>query len=166
MHTSLSNLLAIHALSAVALATPALTDDRSGAFGTLGQDAKLTIYLWDNVDCTPSLDYRTVNLSWGSMQSITGASKWFSLSRHLEATENLDWSGFAPDPAGANIAPAEHVPPGCEYYLKTTNEYPPGERLADSCTPIGMVANVSDPSAERAKCTDRHLSLVRKRVGY
>ena len=150
----LSTLLAIHALSAGALATPAFIDGRSGGFGTFGQDAGLTIHIWEDENCMPTLEWNvSFDLSWGVMRPLTIAAQSFTISRTLHTTEHLDWSSTVPGPPGANRIRSESVPHGCEYFVKSTDMGPIGRDLqpmplqATVCTPLGgMPISVSVPS--------------------
>ena len=168
MHTMLSTFLAIYALSAGTLVLNAVPDTQPGVSGVLGHDANLTIYLWQSAGCNPPADYHTANLCWGSMQPIP-ATMSFSYSRPLYPTENLDWSGFTPDVSGAKGARAEDGLSACAHYLETKDGALSGAlsvwALATSCISLDAAANLSDLSAELAKCTDRYLSSVRQRVG-
>ena len=164
MHTILSTFLAIYALSAGTLVTHAVPDLQPGIAGELGHDANLMIYLWPSAGCKPPADYHTANLSWGSRQPIP-AKMSFSYTRPLHPTENLDWSGFTPDVSGAKGACAEDGLSACAHYLETKDETSDGVTVAYSCIDLTVAANVSDPSAQRAKCTDPYLSSVRQRVG-
>ena len=168
MHTILSIFLAIYAVSADSRATYALLDTPPSVSGVLGHDANLTIYLWQSAGCDPPADYRTANLSWGSMQPIP-ATMSFSYSRTLLPTENLDWSGFAPNDSGAKGARAEDGLSACAHYLETKEGAYSGAlsiwTLATSCISLTVAANVSDPFAERVECTDLYFSPVRQRVG-
>ena len=168
MHTILSTFLAIYGLSADSLATYAVPDTQPGVSGVLGHDANLTIYLWQSTGCNPPADYHTANLSWGTMQPIP-ATMSFSYSRPLQPTENLDWSGFAPDDSGAKGARVENGLAACAHYLETKDGAYSGAlsvwALATSCISLTAAANVSDPSAERTECTDPFLPSVRQRVG-
>ncbi|CAF9916348.1 hypothetical protein IMSHALPRED_003050 [Imshaugia aleurites] len=95
MQTILSPLLAIYVLSAGALATPASIDGRSSAFGTLGQDADLTIKTFDTDNCVYSqttTNFDNVTLSWGVTQKIYDPTNSFKLSRALKESKYLDWS--------------------------------------------------------------------------
>ena len=157
MHTILSTFLAIYALSADALVTFAPPATQPGTAGELGHDANLMIYLWPSASCDPPADYHTANLSWGTMQPIP-ATMSFSYSRPLNPTENLDWSGFAPDDLGPKGTRAENGLSACAHYLETkdgpfTGVFS-GLRPALSCTNLTVAANVSDSSAERPECTD------------
>lgn len=161
-------LVAIHFLSAGALAIKASIDDRSSGSGTIGQDADLTVYTFGDEICTPPtlVGIDNVKLSWGMMQLTTGNTSSFTLSRSLEKDERLDWSTFAPDPAELDKARVNHVLPGCEHYLKSTAVDPVGKVLQPkTCIMLGMVANVSFLFGERAQCTDQCLVLVRECVG-
>lgn len=157
MHTLLSTFLAIHALSAGALATPASIIGRSGVFGTVGDDADLTISTWNNPDCIPTLEGARVNLSWSSSKPTTGPTQSFTLSRALTDTERLDWSAAATDVRGKLEALVEFVSPECLVYLKSMRVSPPSIPDAlplqrDTCYSLGMVANVS--------CFVREVELV------
>ena len=168
MYTILSTFLAIYAVSADSRVTNAVLDTQTGVSGVLGHDANLTIYHWASAGCNPPADYHTVNLSWGSMQPIP-ATMSFSYSRPLHPTENLDWSGYAPEDSGAKGARAENGFSACAHYLETNDGAYSGAlspwALATSCISLTVAANVSDSSAESAACTDPYLSPVRKRVG-
>ena len=156
MYTILSILLAIHALSAGALATHPSVDGRSGVFGTIGQIADLTIKLWDSEDCMPStIPDQILDLSWGVMRPTNSATQSFSISRELRDTETLDWSVTTLNPPSAKRDGLEHIEPGCEHKIKSTNFDPIGNMLGPMCVPLGMVMNVSCPSGECAKCTGR-----------
>ena len=156
MHTILSTIFAIHALSAGALATPPSIDGRSGAFGTIGQIANLKIKLWDSDDCMPStIPDRILDLSWGVMRPTNNATQSFSISRELRNTEHLDWSVTTRSPPSAKRDGWEHIEPGCEQRIKSTDFNPIGNMLGPMCVPLGMVMEVSYPSGECAKCTDR-----------
>ena len=164
MHIMFATFLAISALSAGTLVINAVPDDHPGISGELGHDANLMIYLWPSAGCKPPADYHTANLSWGSSKPIP-ATMSFSYTRPLHPTENLDWSGFTPDLSGAKGARAEDDLSACTHYLETKDGpysgalY--GSTLSDSCADLAVAANVSDPSVERAKCTDPYLSSVR-----
>ena len=168
MHIMFSAFLAISALSAGTLVINAVPDDHPGISGELGHDANLMIYLWPSAGCKPPADYHTANLSWGSSKPIP-ATMSFSYSRPLHPTENLDWSGFTPDISDAKGARDEDGLSACAHYLETKNGPFSGALSGltppDSCANLTVAANVSDPSAERAKCTDSYLPLVRQRVG-
>ena len=165
MHTVLSTFLAIYAWGANSLATHAVPDTQPSVSGELGHDANLMIYLWPSAGCKPPADYHTANLSWGSMQPVP-ATMSFSYSRPLHPTEDLDWSGFAPDDSGSKGARAEAGLSACAHYLETKDgAYSGALPLANSCINLTVVANVSDVYAELAICPDPYLSPVRQRVG-
>lgn len=130
MHSIFSTLLAIHALSAGALATLAPIDGRSGGFGTVGQDANLTVTMWSGSGCwaadEPSV---SVDMSWGVMQAIAIPIQAFSLNRVLGETERLDWSAAAPDTPGARRALSERVNLACAHYIRSTSQNPEGSPL-------------------------------------
>lgn len=157
MHSILSALLAIHAVSAGALAKSALIDGRSAGVGTIGQDADLTISMWTSPGCASTYEPNvTINMSWGLMQSITVPIQYFALSRVLGETERLDWSAAAPDTPGAKRALSERVIPACAHYIKSTSQNPYGSPLQrEECVSLGLMVNVSYLFRERAKCAER-----------
>ena len=173
MHNIISTLFVIYALSAGALSTPTLIDGRSGGPGKHGQDADLTIYIWDAESCLPT-DQPNYNftMSWALMQNFTATAVSFTISRSLSTTEHLDWSSDIAGPPGANRIRSERILPGCEYFVKSTNLSPAGRELPSmplqrkTCTSLGgMPISVSILSGEHAKRIDRFLFLVREFVG-
>ena len=173
MHNIISTLFVFYALSAGALTSPKSIDGRSGGFGTHGQDADLTIYIWDGEDCLPTYQPNyNFTMSWASMQNFTSPATTFTISRSLRTTEHLDWSSDVAGPPGANRRRSESVLPGCEYFVKSTNLSPVGRDLpsmplqGNTCTSLGsMPISVSVLSEKHAKRTDRFLFLVREFMG-
>ena len=144
MHTILSSLLAIYALGAGALATPASTDGRSVAFGTLGQDADLTIKTWNTNNCI-DFNFDNANLSWGVTQNTYNPTNSFDLSRALRDSECLDWSD------GQDCANS------LRQYIGPVNlgaHTLPTVLQARMCYNLDLNATVSHLSGERAKCTN------------
>lgn len=136
MYPIFPNLLAMLTLSIGTLPVPASIEGRSGGFGTLGQDANLTVYYWNDLgtQCIPSIPTASVSLSWGVNCLTPGGTQSFSLSRALSDTEHLDWSNnAAPDPPGAHRGRSESVLHGCENFVRSTDLNVIGQTLGGGC---------------------------------
>ena len=126
------------------------------------------VRIYDDEDCTapPWESVKSVKLSWGLSNAITGNTQSFDISRNLRDDERLDWRTFPPDSSDAGEDHSERDLPGCQRYLKSTAKDPIGNVLqAKACTPLGMVVNVSLLFSKRAKCTNQCLDVVRECIG-